>query len=78
MRMLEFHLKRRDAVDRISETHEEKYMSEDMSNVHAENQTTAVSIFGEAGASGDFPVLKAFQQYIDAEQAKAFFSREQK
>ena len=46
-------------------------MSEDMSNVHAENQTTAVSIFGEAGASGDFPVLKAFQQYIDAEQAKA-------
>ncbi len=46
-------------------------MSEDMSNVHAENETTAVSIFGEAGASGDFPVLKAFQQYIDAEQAKA-------
>ena len=46
-------------------------MSEDMSSVHAENQTTAVSIFGEAGASGDFPVLKAFQQYIDAEQAKA-------
>ena len=32
----------------------------------------AVSIFGSAGAGMDeFPVLKAFQQYIDAEQAKA-------
>lgn len=36
-----------------------------------EQPTTAISIFDEAGASGDFPVLKAFQQYIDAEQAKA-------
>lgn len=35
-----------------------------------DQQTTAVSIFEQAG-SGDFPVLKAFQEYIDAEQAKA-------
>ena len=34
--------------------------------------TTAVSLFGDAsGGAGDFPVLKAFQEYIDAEQAKA-------
>ena len=33
--------------------------------------TTAVSFFGSDGAAGDFPVLKAFQEYIDAEQAKA-------
>jgi len=31
----------------------------------------AVSIYGQADAMEDFPVLKAFQQYIDAEQAKA-------
>ena len=31
----------------------------------------AVSIFGQAGSANDFPVLKAFQEYIDAEQAKA-------
>ncbi|MGN0855722.1 MAG: hypothetical protein ACI4R9_09425 [Kiritimatiellia bacterium] len=31
----------------------------------------AVSVYGQADAMGDFPVLKAFQQYIDAEQAKA-------
>lgn len=32
----------------------------------------AVSVYGGAGdAMDDFPVLKAFQQYIDAEQAKA-------
>ena len=35
---------------------------------HAAN---AVSIFGSAGNASDFPVLKAFQEYIDAEQAKA-------
>ena len=32
---------------------------------------TAVSIFGQAQGMNDFPVLKAFQEYIDAEQAKA-------
>ena len=31
----------------------------------------AVSVFGQDDAYGDFPVLKAFQQYIDAEQTKA-------
>ena len=35
---------------------------------HAAN---AVSIFGSTGNTNDFPVLKAFQEYIDAEQAKA-------
>ena len=31
----------------------------------------AVSLFGQGGGMNDFPVLKAFQEYIDAEQAKA-------
>lgn len=31
----------------------------------------AVSVYGQDGAMDDFPVLKAFQQYIDAEQNKA-------
>ena len=31
----------------------------------------AVSVYGVGDAMDDFPVLKAFQQYIDAEQAKA-------
>ena len=35
------------------------------------NPTTSVSVFGQGGNMDDFPVLKAFQQYIDAEQAKA-------
>ena len=34
-------------------------------------QTNAVSLYGQSDAMDDFPVLKAFQQYIDAEQAKA-------
>ncbi|MGN0853407.1 MAG: hypothetical protein ACI4Q3_08535 [Kiritimatiellia bacterium] len=34
-------------------------------------QPNALSLFGSDGAGNDFPVLKAFQQYIDAEQAKA-------
>lgn len=49
-------------------------MDENIPNdsVKAEAATNAVSIFGQAGAASDeFPVLKAFQQYIDAEQAKA-------
>ena len=32
---------------------------------------SAVSIYGQQDALDDFPVLKAFQQYIDAEQNKA-------
>lgn len=35
----------------------------------SEVRHTAVSVYGDA--MDDFPVLKAFQQYIDAEQAKA-------
>lgn len=31
----------------------------------------AVSIYGQSDAMDDFPVLKAFQQYVDAEHAKA-------
>lgn len=37
----------------------------------APHTANAVSIFGSAGNTNDFPVLKAFQEYIDAEQAKA-------
>ena len=33
--------------------------------------TNAVSLFGQGGGANDFPVLKAFQEYIYAEQAKA-------
>jgi hypothetical protein len=33
--------------------------------------TGAISIYSQNDAMDDFPVLKAFQQYIDAEQAKA-------
>lgn len=32
---------------------------------------SAVSVYGQSDAMDDFPVLKAFQQYVDAEQAKA-------
>lgn len=34
-------------------------------------ENTAVSVYEAGSAMDDFPVLKAFQQYIDAEQAKA-------
>ena len=34
-------------------------------------QQRAVSVYASGDALDDFPVLKAFQQYIDAEQAKA-------
>ena len=33
--------------------------------------TRGLSIYGQQDAMDDFPVLKAFQQYIDAEQSKA-------
>lgn len=41
-----------------------------MTNDESSN-STAVRIYGESEATEEFPVLKAFQQYIDAEQAKA-------
>lgn len=37
----------------------------------AQPAASAVSLFGQGGGVNDFPVLKAFQEYIDAEQAKA-------
>lgn len=48
----------------------------DVNNMNSQNlggeiPQHAVSIFGQNEAVDDFPVLKAFQQYIDAEQEKA-------
>ena len=43
-------------------------MNDELNNVNPGN---AVSLYGQDDAMDDFPVLKAFQQYIDAEQAKA-------
>lgn len=42
-----------------------------MSGLDREVPQSAVSIYGQDSGMDDFPVLKAFQQYIDAEQAKA-------
>ena len=46
-----------------------------MENTHIDIEPgipgNAVSIYGQNDAMDDFPVLKAFQQYIDAEHAKA-------
>lgn len=36
-----------------------------------QSPNNAVSVYGQNDAMDDFPVLKAFQQYVDAEQAKA-------
>ena len=43
----------------------------DMPETDPEIPQNAVRLYGETDALDDFPVLKAFQQYIDAEQAKA-------
>ena len=40
-------------------------------NPEETNNSTAVRLYGQSDSVEDFPVLKAFQQYIDAEQAKA-------
>jgi len=47
-----------------------------MQNINSENVADdipqrAVSLYGQSDGVDDFPVLKAFQQYIDAEQEKA-------
>ena len=42
-------------------------------DIDPEIPRNAVSIYGNNDAMDDFPVLKAFQQYIDAEHAKEFF-----
>ncbi len=47
-------------------------MNPDISEQHeTSSAANAVSLFGQSGGVNDFPVLKAFQEYIDAEQAKA-------
>ena len=44
----------------------------DMPEIDPRISENAVSVYGQSdGAYDDFPVLKAFQQYIDSEQAKA-------
>lgn len=40
-------------------------------DVDAEIPENAISVYGQNDAMDDFPVLKAFQQYIDMEQTKA-------
>ena len=42
-----------------------------MPEFDSEIPENAVRLYGESDAMDNFPVLKAFQQYIDAEQAKA-------
>ena len=42
-----------------------------MPEIDPEIPENAVRIYGQSDAMDDFPVLKAFQQYIDSEQAKA-------
>jgi hypothetical protein len=46
-------------------------MNETISETGEPQSTHAVSLFGTDANANDFPVLKAFQEYIDAEQAKA-------
>lgn len=43
----------------------------EMPRFDSEIPENAVRLYGESDAMDNFPVLKAFQQYIDAEQAKA-------
>jgi len=45
-------------------------MKSEMPDIEPDVRQTAVSVYG-SDAMDDFPVLKAFQQYIDAEQARA-------
>jgi len=40
-------------------------------NINAEIPQNAISVYRQDNAMDDFPVLKAFQQYIDAEQIKS-------
>lgn len=52
-------------MDNHTERHAE------MPGFDSEIPENAVRLYGESDAMDNFPVLKAFQQYIDAEQAKA-------
>ena len=49
----------------------EEHPKAEFPEVDPEIPENAVSIYGQSDAMDDFPVLKAFQQYIDSEQAKA-------
>ena len=44
---------------------------EHIPEINTEIPENAVRIYGQQDAMDDFPILKAFQQYIDSEQAKA-------
>ena len=49
-------------------------MNEDLrdgSGFRHDAETTAVRIYGHSDSTTEFPVLKAFQEYLDAEQSKA-------
>lgn len=47
-------------------------MKAEMPDIEPEiNNNNAVSIYDQGDAMEDFPVLRAFQQYVDAEQAKS-------
>ena len=45
--------------------------TDETETLQEEQPQTAVSVYGADGTMDDFPVLKAFQQYVDAEQSKA-------
>ena len=47
------------------------HQSDDIPEIDPEIPRNAVRLYEQTDAMDDFPVLKAFQQYIDAEQAKA-------
>ena len=47
------------------------HQNDDIPEIDSEIPGNAVRLYEQADAMDDFPVLKAFQQYIDAEQAKA-------
>ena len=51
------------------DSHTERHA--EMPGFDSEIPENAVRLYGESDAMDNFPVLKAFQQYIDAEQAKA-------
>ena len=43
----------------------------DMNDIENDISQNAVSVYGQESTMDEFPILKAFQEYIDAEQAKA-------
>ena len=43
----------------------------DMNDIENDIPQNAVSVYGQESTMDEFPILKAFQEYIDAEQAKA-------